>query len=52
MDTKIDNFWTSIGTILEPTLETKTHKKMDQKKNPFWTKKKEPGKRLPAVTGG
>ncbi len=39
MVTKIDNFWTSFGTILEPILEPKTHQKMKQKRNPFWTKK-------------
>ena len=43
MDTKIDNFWTSFGTILEPILEPKIHQKMNQKKDPFWTKKSSPG---------
>ena len=52
MDTKIDNFWTSFGTILEPILEPKNHQKMDKKEDPFWTKKKEPGKPLPVANGG
>ena len=43
MDTKIDNFWTSFGTILELILEPKIHQKMDQKEDPFWTKKSSPG---------
>ena len=55
MDPKLDNFWTSFGTTLEPILETKTHQKMDKKKDPFWTKKSSPGsvyRRLPAGDGG
>ena len=36
MDTKIDNFWTSFGTILEPILAPKIHQKMKQKGDPFW----------------
>ncbi len=43
MDTKIDNFWTSFGTILEPILEPKIHQKINQKWDPFWTKKGGPG---------
>ena len=37
MDTKIDNFWTSFGTILEPILEPKIHQKNNQKWDPFWS---------------
>ena len=45
MDTKIDNFWTSFGTILEPILEPKIHQKDDQKGDPFLDKKGGPGTR-------
>ncbi len=36
MDTKIDKFWTSFGTILEPILKPKIHQKINQKWDPFW----------------
>ena len=52
MDTKIDNFWTSFGTILEPILEPKIHQKMNQKNDPFWTKKSSPGSLVHPTTGG
>ena len=45
MDTKIDNFWTSFGTILEPILEPKIHQKMDQKGDPFLDTKRWPNMR-------
>ena len=43
MDTKIENFWTSFGTILEPILEPKNHQKINQKGDPFLDKKGGPG---------
>ena len=52
MDPKLDNFWTSLGTILEPILEPKMHQQIDQKWTSFWTKKGGPGSRqspLPAA---
>ena len=55
MDPKLDNFWTSFGTILEPILEPKMHQQIDQKWDPFWTKKGGPGNRQqpsPVATGG
>ena len=45
MDPKLDNFWTSLGTILEPILEPKMHQQIDQKWDTFWTKKGGPGSR-------
>ena len=54
MDTKIDNFWTSFGTILEPILMPKMHQKDDQKGDPFLDKKGGPGSRRqpPAAVSG
>ena len=55
MDTKLDNFWTSFGTILEPILKPKMHQQIDQKWDSFWTKKGGPGSLCrwsTAATGG
>ena len=52
MDPKLDNFWTSFGTILEPILEPKMHQQIDQKWDSFWTKKGGPGSLCRWTTAG